>query len=247
MRAVRCNWFFDVFEKGLVMREIVLDTETTGLDATNGDRIIEIGAVELWNHIETGKTYHQYINPQRSVPMEAVEVHGLDDAFLRNKPTFMEIGQAFLAFIEDSTLVIHNAEFDLTFLNVELSLVGLQTLDPDRSIDTLAMAKKKFPGSAKSLDALCRRFGIDYSSREVHGALIDAKILANVYLELIGGRQPGFLGTNTGLASLSAEMESWKPTQRPKTLPSRLTDAEKAAHDAFIAKLGDHVLWSMGQ
>lgn len=230
------------------MREIVLDTETTGFDPAEGHRIVEIGAVELFNHMPTGKTYHQYIDPQRMMPKEAFEVHGLGDDFLRGKPVFKAIGQAFLDFIGDAKLVIHNAAFDMKFLNYELKQIGLPALDWSRAIDTLMIARQKFPGSPASLDALCRRFGVDNSSREKHGALLDSEILAEVYLELIGGRQPDF-----GLASQPAKSDqsetttgsdTWRPRPRPTPLPSRLTENEAAAHAAFVAKLGDGAIWA---
>ena len=172
------------------MREIVLDTETTGFDPETGDRIVEIGGVELYNHVATGRTYHQYINPERSMPAEAFEVHGLGDDFLSDKPKFAQIGQDFVDFVGDARLVIHNAAFDMKFLNAELRWMGLPALPMERAIDTLGMARKKFPGSPATLDALCRRFNIDNSARTLHGALLDSEILAEVYLELIGGRQP---------------------------------------------------------
>jgi len=226
------------------MREIVLDTETTGLDPATGDRIVEIGAVELFNHMPTGQTYHQYINPERPMPDEAFEVHGLGDSFLRDKPKFAAIAPAFLAFIRDTQLVIHNASFDLKFLNAELTLAGHHQLPPSRATDTVTMARKKFPGSPASLDALCRRFGIDNSARTKHGALLDSEILAEVYLELIGGRQPDFAlsGLNRS-ANQKSGTDDWCPRPRPIPLPSRLTAAELAAHDAFLALLGDTAIW----
>ena len=169
------------------MREIVLDTETTGLDPSSGDRIVEIGAVELFNHIPTGKTYHQYINPQRDMPEGAFAVHGLSAEFLSDKPLFADVAQAFLDFIGDSKLVIHNASFDMKFINAELKWVDRPELPWSQALDTLAIARKKFPGAQNSLDALCRRFGIQ-TKRELHGALLDSEILAEVYLELIGGQ-----------------------------------------------------------
>ncbi|MFN3294326.1 MAG: DNA polymerase III subunit epsilon, partial [Gemmobacter sp.] len=172
------------------MREIVLDTETTGLEPAEGHRIVEIGAVELYNHMPTGRVYHQYINPQRDMPPEAFAVHGLSEEFLRGHPVFAAIGQAFLDFVGDARLVIHNAAFDIKFLNFELGRIGLAPFEWDRVTDTLALARQRFPGSPASLDALCRRFGVDNSAREKHGALLDSEILADVSLELIGGRQP---------------------------------------------------------
>ena len=225
------------------MREIVLDTETTGLEPTTGDRIVEIGAVELFNHMPTGKTYHQYINPDRAMPKEAFEVHGLSDDFLRDKPRFRAIAPAFLAFIGDATLVIHNAPFDMKFLNHELAAAGHPALPMTRAFDTVALARQKFPGSPASLDALCRRFGVDNSAREKHGALLDSEILAEVYLELIGGRQPD-LTLNPVVQSPGTVSETtWRPKPRPTPLPPRLTEAEATAHDAFVAGLGNTAIW----
>lgn len=231
------------------MREIVLDTETTGFDPETGDRIVEIGAVELFNHVPTGRNYHQYINPERTMPKEAFEVHGLGDDFLRDKPVFREVGHAFLEFIGDAQLVIHNAAFDIKFLNAEFSWLKLPPLPFDRAIDTLALARKRFPGSPATLDALCRRFGIDNSARTLHGALLDSEILAEVYLELIGGRQPGLvLGggfsveTNEGPAG-----GTWRPRPRPAPLPPRISKTEQDAHDAFVERLGPGSLWAGAQ
>ena len=230
------------------MREIVLDTETTGFDPERGDRIVEIGAVELYNHMPTGRTWHQYINPARDMPEEAFAVHGLSEEFLRDKPLFAVIGPQLLEFLGDATLVIHNAGFDMKFLNAELGRCNLGTLRMERAIDTLAMARKRFPGSPASLDALCRRFGIDNSARTLHGALLDSEILADVYLELIGGRQPDFAlsaGPRAmGRDSVGNRAESWRPGPRPRALPPRLTEAERAAHEAFVAAMGDAALWA---
>lgn len=174
------------------MREIVLDTETTGMDPLDGHRLVEIGCVELENHLPTGRTYHQYINPERDVPEEVVAVHGLTTERLASEPTFGEIVGDFLDFLgEDSKLVIHNAEFDMKFINAELKMFGFPDFDKKRVFDTLALARKKFPGSPANLDALCRRFHIDNSNRTLHGALLDSELLAEVYLELLGGRQQG--------------------------------------------------------
>ncbi|WP_425040067.1 DNA polymerase III subunit epsilon [Primorskyibacter sp. S187A] len=226
------------------MREIVLDTETTGFEPEQGDRIVEIGCVELLNHMPTGRTFHEYINPERSMPQEAFEVHGLGDEFLRDKPVFAKVGQQFLDFVGDAKLVIHNAAFDMKFLNAELRWMGLRQLPNEQAIDTLAMARKKFPGSPSSLDALCRRFNIDNSSRTLHGALLDSEILAEVYLELIGGRQPGLTLTaqNTGGDRIEA-VGQWKPTPRPKVLGPRCTEAELEAHRDFVAQMGDDAIW----
>lgn len=231
------------------MREIVLDTETTGFEPTEGHRIVEIGAVELFNHLPTGRTYHQYINPKRAMPTAAFDVHGLGDDFLRDKPEFAAIAPAFLTFIADAPLVIHNASFDLKFLNHELQAAGHPTLPNGRAIDTLMIARTKFPGSPASLDALCRRFGVDNSAREKHGALLDSEILAEVYLELIGGRQPDFaLNTVTRQADLSDPTDTtWRPTSRPNPLASYLTEAEAAAHQALVDKIGPSALWLQRQ
>jgi DNA polymerase-3 subunit epsilon len=225
------------------MREIVLDTETTGLDPDTGDRIVEIGAVELSNHVPTGRTFHEYINPQRQMPQEAFEIHGLDDAFLADKPRFAEVGAAFLDFVADAKLVIHNAAFDIRFLNAELGWINLPLLSWDRVVDTLALARQRFPGSPASLDALCRRFGIDNSARTLHGALLDSEILAEVYLELIGGRQPDFMLAGGPSRSGPTIEQDWRPSPRPSPLPGRLTDSERTAHEELVSRLGDTALW----
>ena len=239
------------------MREIVLDTETTGFEPNEGDRLVEIGAIELMGHVPTGRTYHQYINPMRSMPEGAFGVHGIGpdlleppraaepgEVILKDKPVFADVAQAFLDFIGDAKLVIHNAAFDMKFLNAELGWINKPQLPMDQSLDTLAIARRKFPGSPASLDALCRRFGIDNSNRTLHGALLDSEILAEVYLELIGGRQPDFaLAERASNAGGQGAAESWRPTRREKALPSRITADETAAHTAFIDKLGDEALW----
>ncbi len=226
------------------MREIVLDTETTGFEPGQGDRIVEIGGVELFNHMPTGRTYHQYINPERAMPDEAFQVHGLGDDFLRDKPVFAKIAQEFLDFIGDAKLVIHNAAFDMKFLNAELGWVKLPQLPWEQAIDTLAIARRKFPGSPATLDALCRRFGIDNGARTLHGALLDSEILAEVYLELIGGRQPDFaLGAAQPTSDQTMRNADWRPAPRPVPLPSRLTADEAAAHAGFVDDMGDGALW----
>lgn len=226
------------------MREIVLDTETTGFEPAEGHRIVEIGAIELYNHVPTGRTFHQYLNPERAMPAEAFEVHGLGDDFLRDKPRFSEVCHAFLEFVGiDSRLVIHNASFDMKFLNAELGWAGLPLITMDRALDTVAMARRRFPGSPASLDALCRRFGIDNSVRAKHGALLDSELLAEVYLELIGGRQPDFALSVDTLAPGSAASDAWRPCPRPTPLPPRITEAEKAAHAAFVSALGEAAIW----
>lgn len=226
------------------MREIVLDTETTGLDPNSGDRIVEIGAVELFNHLPTGKTYHQYINPQRDMPEGAFAVHGLSAEFLSDKPLFKDIGQAFLDFVGDSKMIIHNAAFDMKFLNAELKWISKPELPWAQALDTLAIARKKFPGAQNSLDALCRRFGI-VTERELHGALLDSEILAEVYLELIGGRQPDFALSIVSNSDASGDetAKNWTPPKRPNPLPSRLSDAERTAHQEFVEKLGEKPVW----
>ncbi|MGH1423590.1 MAG: DNA polymerase III subunit epsilon [Pseudooceanicola sp.] len=227
------------------MREIVLDTETTGFEPHQGDRIVEIGAVELFNHVPTGETFHVYINPQRDMPAGAFEVHGLSEEFLSDKPLFKDIAQGFCDFVRDDKMIIHNASFDMKFLNAELGWVNMPPLPMDQAIDTLLIARKKFPGSPASLDALCRRFGIDNSARTLHGALLDSEILAEVYLELIGGRQPDF-ALNTAASSTQKTGSSepaWRPQPRATKLPARLTEEERAAHDAFVDKMGDAALW----
>jgi DNA polymerase III subunit epsilon len=231
-------------ERKCAMREIVLDTETTGFEPAEGDRIVEIGAVELFNHVPTGRTYHQYINPQRSMPQGAFEVHGLGDDFLRDKPVFADIAQAFLDFVGDAVLVIHNATFDMKFINAELGWLSRPPIPLDRAIDTLAIARRRFPGSPASLDALCRRFGIDNSSRALHGALLDSEILAEVYLQLIGGRQPDLVLSNQTDVARNDTTEIWRPRPRPVPLPPRITEEEAAAHAAFLAALGSEALWS---
>jgi DNA polymerase-3 subunit epsilon len=224
------------------MREIVLDTETTGLDPETGDRLVEIGAVELFNHMPTGRTFHQYINPQRAMSAEAFAVHGLGDDFLRDKPLFAAIVEDFITFLGDAKLVIHNASFDMKFINAELGWAGRPGIPFDRAVDTLMIARQKFPGSPASLDALCRRFGIDNSARTLHGALLDSEILAEVYLELIGGRQPGLVLSSTETVEETTAAAA-RLGPRPRPLPARLTDEEAAAHARLVADLGDDALW----
>ena len=225
------------------MREIVMDTETTGLDPQMGDRIVEIGGVELVNHLPTGRTYHQYINPQRAMPREAFEVHGLGDEFLRDKPVFATIAQDFIDFVGDAQLVIHNAKFDMAFLNAELGWLGRPPLPMAQATDTLAIARRKFPGAQASLDALCKRFGIDNSARTKHGALLDSEILAEVYLELLGGRQQGLTLASRETEGETRELGDWTPPPRPRPLGARLTEEERTAHAAFIAEIGEKALW----
>ncbi len=227
------------------MREIVLDTETTGFEPAEGHRIVEIGAIELYHHMPTGRTFHHYMNPERAMPIEAFQVHGLGDDFLRDKPRFADIAAAFLDFLgADSRLVIHNASFDMKFLNAELGWANLPLIATERALDTVALARRRFPGAPASLDALCRRFGIDNSAREKHGALLDSELLAEVYLELIGGRQPDLvLAVTAGPAGVGVA-SGWKPRPRPAALPPRLTEEERAAHVALVETLGEGAIWN---
>lgn len=231
------------------MREIVLDTETTGLEPKTGDRIVEIGCIELINHLPTDQKFHVYINPQRDMPTEAERVHGLSEAFLKDKPTFAQVAQGFVDFIGDAPLIIHNAPFDMGFLNVELARCGFSEMPPERAIDTLDMARKRFPGAKNNLDALCKRFNIDNSHRTLHGALLDSEILAAVYLEMIGGRQPGLelsaasQTRDTTQRATHTDLD-WRPSPRPTPLSPRIDEAEKKAHDEFVARLGSESVWA---
>ena len=234
------------------MREIVMDTETTGLDPADGHRVVEIGAIEVVNLLPTGRTYHQYINPERPMPREAENIHGLGDAFLADKPVFSRIASGFLEFIGDDRLVIHNAAFDLRMLNAEFVRLGKPALPMSRALDTLTIARKRFPGAQASLDALCRRFGVDNASRDKHGALLDSELLAEVYLEMMGGRQQGLgldsrgSGGNDGDAkSVGTDQAQYRAPPRPSPLAPRITEAEQAAHAALIAEMGDAALWNL--
>ena len=226
------------------MREIVLDTETTGLDPSDGHRIVEIGGVELQNHIPTGRTYHQYINPERDMPAEAFAVHGLSEEFLKDKPVFSDIVDEFLEFVADAPLVIHNASFDMKFINAELSYTGKPALPPEQSIDSLMLARKKHPMGPNTLDALCRRYGIDNAMRDLHGALLDSELLAEVYLELIGGRQQSLTLVELKAKTARQTQQATTVRQRPNPLPGRLSEKEIADHDKFVASLGEGALWS---
>lgn len=228
------------------MREIVLDTETTGLDPATGDRLVEIGCVELVNHLPTGVTFHRYINPERDVPAGAFAVHGLSEEFLRNYPVFSGVVDEFLAFIGRDRLIIHNADFDVKFLNAELVRIKRPVLTFDRVVDTLALARKRFPGASASLDALCRRFGVDGSARTLHGALLDSELLAEVYLELMGGRQTGldFVANRRTDHNIEGKALKFTPRKpRPEPLPPRITEAEAQAHQAFVAAMGEQAIW----
>jgi DNA polymerase III subunit epsilon len=226
------------------MREIVLDTETTGLSPRDGHRIVEIGAIELINHVPSGKTFHVYLNPGREMPKEAEAVHGLSSAFLKDKLRFQAIADDFLAFVGDSILVIHNASFDMAFINWELQNANKPLIDLGQVVDTLAIAKQKFPMAGNSLDALCKRFSIDLSRRTKHGALLDSELLADVYLELIGGRQTALgLAAPMSMTAMVTPKTSRGVHSRPQPLPSRLTDTERAAHAALVVELGEKTLW----
>ena len=225
-------------------REIVLDTETTGLSPAAGDRLVEIGCVELINHIPSGRHHHVYINPQRSMPEEAFRVHGLSDEFLADKPLFGAVAQDFLDFLGDARLIIHNASFDIGFLNAELERAGRQPLT-NEVIDTVMLARDKHPGARVSLDALCKHYGIDNSRRTLHGALLDSEILAEVYLELIGGKQVSLaLVAETRVSGADAIATRAIAPRRPLPLPSRISEGEIAAHETLVATLGAQSIWA---
>lgn len=225
------------------MREIVLDTETTGLDPASGDRIVEIGCVELINHIPSGRTWHCYINPERDMPQAAYEVHKLSSEFLADKPLFAQVAEDFLDFIKDARLIIHNAGFDAGFLNAELARAGQAGLVPDKVVDTLALARRKHPGASNSLDALCKRYQIDNSNRTTHGALIDAELLAKVYIELIGGHQARLELPSGASATAAAVAGAQIALERPCPLPERLSEAERRAHRLFVETLVRRAIW----
>lgn len=226
-----------------MLREIVFDTETTGFNPEEGDKLVEIGAVELINHLPTGKTYHQYINPDRDVPEEVVKVHGLTREFLKNYPKLSEIAPSFIDFVgDDGILVAHNATFDMSFINYEFKHLGFKTYSWDRVVDTLEIARNKFPGARNSLDALCRRFNIDNSKRTKHGALLDAELLAEVYLELLGGAEP----TMSLSSEEKKEVEKVSVTQGAIDRPVRsfpITEDEKKAHEEFLASKLKEAVW----
>ncbi len=220
------------------MREIVLDTETTGLDPAAGHRVVELACLELVNRVPSGRQFQKYINPERDMPEEAFKVHGLSRDFLAGQPEFHKVAEEFLAFIADTPLVIHNAEFDLKFLNAELARAGLAPLDKGRAVDTVALARRRFPGAQVNLDALCRRFEIDNSARSLHGALLDCELLAEVYLELSGGRQPGLdLSENRAAAEVAARAK--RPPRAPR--PHAASAEELEAHAALVGKLEDPI------
>jgi DNA polymerase-3 subunit epsilon len=226
------------------MREIVLDTETTGLDALRGDRLVEIGCVEILNRMPTGQVFHCYINPERDMPAEAFAVHGLSTEFLANKPLFHEVVEDFLEFIGDAPLVIHNASFDIAFINAELDRVKRTAIPRDRLVDTLLLARRKHPGVSNRLDDLCSRYAIDNSRRTKHGALLDAELLAEVYVDLVGARQSQLILTQDSQEIRIGGAGDTPRRQREQPLLPRLTDAEREAHRAFVATLGDKPIWT---
>lgn len=227
------------------MREIVLDTETTGLDPMSGHRVVEVGCIELVNHMPTGREFHIYVNPERDIPPEAEAVHGLSSTFLSDKPLFSSLADQLLGFIGDAPIIAHNAGFDMGFINAELRRAGKAPLASDRTIDTVMLARRKFPGAQASLDALCRRFQIDLSERSKHGALLDAKLLAKVYLELVGGREPGLLlAAATEVATGPVEIDVARTARPPR--PHEANAEELAAHAAFVATL-KNAIWLKDQ
>lgn len=229
------------------MREIVLDTETTGLNPRGGDRLVEIGGIELVNQIPSGEIYHVYINPERDMPVEAFNVHGLSQEFLSDKPLFADIAQGFIDFVGDATLVIHNASFDMGFLNFELKRFGFESIPDVQVLDTLQLARRKHPAGPNSLDALCSRYGIDNSRRTKHGALLDSELLAEVYIELTGGKQSslGLMTQSAGASDNDGAVagSARKVGARPAPLASRLTQEDIAAHATFLKTLGDDLIW----
>jgi len=224
------------------VREIVLDTETTGLDPFQGHRVVEIGCVELFNRIPTGQSFHRYLNPERDMPPEAAEVHGLTAEFLKDKPAFAEIADEFLVFIGEAPLIAHNASFDIAFLNAELERANKGLISRERIVDTLLLARRKHPGGANRLDDLCARYGIDNTRRTKHGALLDAEILGEVYIELIGARQAA-LGLEEVRPAAAAGLRQLIIKTRPVPLEPRVTAADRVAHLAFVATLGEAALW----
>jgi DNA polymerase-3 subunit epsilon len=230
--------------EGRMLREIVLDTETTGLDAKNGDRLIELGCVEIVNRIPTGAEFHRFIHPEsREVHPEAFNIHGISTEFLKDKPVFAEVVEDFLAFIGDAPLVIHNASFDIGFINMELERVGRPLIGRDRMVDTLEIARRKHPAGPNSLDALCKRYGIDNSKRTKHGALMDSLLLAGVYVELLGERQTTLELSAKGFRPVVRSAARAVAQPRPMPLPARLTDEDLAAHQAFVEQLGEKSIW----
>ncbi len=227
----------------ITLREIILDTETTGLDPAAGHRIVEIGAVELVHHVPTGRHFHHYVNPGREIPAEALAVHGLTNELLKDRPNFAQICVSLLEFLGDAVLVMHNALFDLAFLNAELAQAGGPLIDAARVIDTLQLARNRHPTAANSLEALCKRYDIDDSRREKHGALLDAELLAEVYIELIGGKQPALVLAEVRRIDIVNLTDPRPVRSRPNPLPPRLTELEILAHERFVASLAAPSLW----
>ncbi|MCA3563982.1 MAG: DNA polymerase III subunit epsilon [Methylocystis sp.] len=224
------------------MREIIFDTETTGLNPREGHRLVEIGCIEMVNRFPTGRVFHQYINPERDMPFEAFEVHGLSTEFLKDKPLFPAIADELWEFLDGAQLVAHNAGFDMGFINAEFERVKKPAISLERVVDTVQLARRKFPGAKASLDALCERFGISNAHRVKHGALLDAEILAEVYSELLGGKQAA-LGFDGGPRSGAIASATLTPVARPEPLQPLLTEAEIRAHAAFVAGMGEKALW----
>jgi DNA polymerase-3 subunit epsilon len=226
------------------MREIVLDTETTGLDPLRGDRLVEIGCVEIFNRMPTGQTFHRHLNPERDMPAEAFAVHGLSSEFLADKPLFTQVVEEFLEFIADAPLVIHNASFDVGFLNAELERIKRPAIARERLVDTLLLARRKHPGVSNRLDDLCSRYAIDNSRRTKHGALLDAELLAEVYIDLIGARQSQLILASEARDARAGGYGEMPRRQRPIPLVPRVTEADRTAHQAFVATLGDKPIWN---
>ena len=225
------------------MREIVLDTETTGLDPLRGDRLVEIGCVEIFNRMPTGQAFHRHINPERDMPAEAFAVHGLSREFLLDKPLFAEVVEDFLAFIGDAPLIIHNASFDISFINAEMDRIKLPAITRERLVDTLLLARRKHPGVSNRLDDLCSRYAIDNSRRTKHGALLDAELLAEVYIDLIGARQSQLILASDIRISHAAGPADAPRRQRLLPLAPRVTEADRTEHWEFVATLGDKPVW----
>jgi DNA polymerase-3 subunit epsilon len=225
------------------MREIVLDTETTGLDPLRGDRLVEIGCVEIFNRMPTGQVFHRHINPERDMPAEAFAVHGLSSEFLANKPLFAHVVEEFLEFIADAPLVIHNASFDISFINAELERIKRPVILRERLVDTLLLARRKHPGVSNRLDDLCSRYAIDNSRRTKHGALLDAELLAEVYIDLIGARQSQLILASEARDARAGSYGDTPRRQRLEPLAARVTEADRGAHRAFVATLGDKPIW----
>jgi DNA polymerase-3 subunit epsilon len=226
------------------MREIILDTETTGLDPLRGDRLVEIGCVEILNRMPTGQTFHRHLNPERDMPAEAFAVHGLSGEFLADKPLFVEVVEEFLEFIGDAPLVIHNASFDIGFINAELDRIKRPPISRERLVDTLLLARRKHPGVSNRLDDLCSRYAIDNSRRTKHGALLDAELLAEVYIDLIGARQSQLVLAAESRDTQVGGLGEMPRRQRPAPLAPRVSEADRAAHRDFVLTLGDKPIWN---